>query len=155
MAFEDANSKFLDVVSVADVDAEEKVVDRFLDVLKLRFCRDFEPRFWWWYWSWSLVKILKYIFGQDWGWVSVSYWSWSLVEILKQNFDQLLDWPKSSYFGESTQPLGLLWLWQSFLVILLLISSTDSDVISLVIYQSQPKLHWTIRYKALWKYICI
>ena len=31
----------------------------------------------------------------------------------------------------------------------------NSDVISLVIYQSQPKLHWTIRYKALWKYICI
>ena len=31
----------------------------------------------------------------------------------------------------------------------------NSDVISLVIDQSQPKLHWTIRYKALWKYICI
>ena len=31
----------------------------------------------------------------------------------------------------------------------------NSEVISLVIYQSQPKLHWTIRYKALWKYICI
>ena len=26
---------------------------------------------------------------------------------------------------------------------------------SLVIDQSQPKMHWTIRYKALWKYICI
>ena len=31
----------------------------------------------------------------------------------------------------------------------------NSVVISLVIYQSQPKLYWTIRYKALWKYICI
>ena len=26
---------------------------------------------------------------------------------------------------------------------------------SLVIDQSQPKMHWTIRYKALWKCICI
>ena len=43
LAFEDANSKLLDVVSVADVDAEEEVDDRLLDVLKLRFCRDFEP----------------------------------------------------------------------------------------------------------------
>ena len=31
----------------------------------------------------------------------------------------------------------------------------NSDVTSLVIDQSQPKMHWTIRYKALWKYICI
>jgi len=31
----------------------------------------------------------------------------------------------------------------------------NSDVISLVIDQSEPKMHWTIRYKALWKYICI
>ena len=41
LAFEDANSKLLDVVSVADVDAEEKVDDRLLDILKLRF----EPEF--------------------------------------------------------------------------------------------------------------
>ena len=38
LAFEDANSKLLDVVSVADVDAEECVEDNLVKILKLRFC---------------------------------------------------------------------------------------------------------------------
>ena len=37
LAFEDANSKLLDVVSVADVDAEERVDDGLVAILKLRF----------------------------------------------------------------------------------------------------------------------
>ena len=57
LAFEDANSKLLDVVSIADVDAEELVNNSLVEILKLSFGRD-------WYWSGSLVKILKYIFGQ-------------------------------------------------------------------------------------------
>ena len=40
LAFEDANSKLLDVVSVADVDAEERVDDNLVEILKLRFGRD-------------------------------------------------------------------------------------------------------------------
>ena len=43
LAFEDANSKLLDVVSVADVDAEERDDDSLVKILKLRFGRDFEP----------------------------------------------------------------------------------------------------------------
>ena len=39
LAFEDANSKLLDVVSVADVFAEERVDDSLVEILKLR---DFE-----------------------------------------------------------------------------------------------------------------
>ena len=35
LAFEDANSKLLDVVSVADVDAEERVDDILVEILKL------------------------------------------------------------------------------------------------------------------------
>ena len=42
MALEDAYSKLLDIVSVADVDSEERVDDRLLEILKLRLSRDFE-----------------------------------------------------------------------------------------------------------------
>ena len=37
LAFEDANSKVLDVVIVADVDAEERVDDGLVAILKVRF----------------------------------------------------------------------------------------------------------------------
>ena len=43
LVFEDANSKFHDAVSVADVDAEDLVDDSLVEVLKLGFNRDFEP----------------------------------------------------------------------------------------------------------------
>ena len=45
LAFEDANSKLLDVVSVAEVDAKERVDDSLVEVLKLKFARDFEPEY--------------------------------------------------------------------------------------------------------------
>ena len=56
LAFEDANSKLLDVtsvtdvdaedvVSVADVDAEESVDDSLVETLKLRFALDSEGEF--------------------------------------------------------------------------------------------------------------
>ena len=45
LAFEDANSKFLNVVSVADFDAKECVDDSLVEILKLMFCRDFEPEY--------------------------------------------------------------------------------------------------------------
>ena len=34
LAFEDANSKLLDAVSIADVDAEERVDDSLVEILK-------------------------------------------------------------------------------------------------------------------------
>ena len=51
LAFEDANSKLFDVISVADVDAVERVDVSLVGILKLRFGRDFEPCFWSLYWS--------------------------------------------------------------------------------------------------------
>ena len=41
LAFEYANLKLLDVVSVADVDAEDRVDNCTVEILKLRFSRDF------------------------------------------------------------------------------------------------------------------
>ena len=37
LAFEDTNSKLLDVVSIADVDAEERVDNSLVEILKLKF----------------------------------------------------------------------------------------------------------------------
>ena len=41
LAFEEANSKLLDAASVADVDAEECFDDSLVEILKLKFGRDF------------------------------------------------------------------------------------------------------------------
>ena len=46
LAFDDANSKLLHVVSFVTVDAEEHVDDSLVEILKQRFGRDFEPEFW-------------------------------------------------------------------------------------------------------------
>ena len=46
LAFEDANSKLLNVVSFADVVAEESVDNSLVEILKLRFGRDFKPEIW-------------------------------------------------------------------------------------------------------------
>ena len=43
LAFEDAKSKLLDVVSIADVEAEERVDDGLVEILKLRFVKESEP----------------------------------------------------------------------------------------------------------------
>ena len=51
LVFEDAHSKILDVVSVADVDAEERVDNSLVEILKLRFGRAFLSCFWSQYWS--------------------------------------------------------------------------------------------------------
>ena len=37
LAFEDANLKVLDVVSIADVDTEERVDESLVEILKLKF----------------------------------------------------------------------------------------------------------------------
>ena len=38
LACEDANSKLVDVVTVADVDDEDRVGNSFLQIWELRFC---------------------------------------------------------------------------------------------------------------------
>ena len=45
LAFEDAISTLLDVVRVADVDAKEPAGGSLVKILKLKFGRDFEPRY--------------------------------------------------------------------------------------------------------------
>ena len=42
LAFEDTYSKLLDIVSAADVDAKERIVDSLATILMLKFGRDFE-----------------------------------------------------------------------------------------------------------------
>ena len=44
LVFEDPNSKLLDVVSVADNDAQLRVDDNLVDILILKFGEDFEAR---------------------------------------------------------------------------------------------------------------
>ena len=45
LAFEDADSKLLDVISVADVDAEEHGNDSLVEITKLRFGQEFDYNF--------------------------------------------------------------------------------------------------------------
>ena len=58
LAFKDANSKLLDVVSVADVDAKERIVDSLATILMLKFGRDFENEMKILVKIWSLVTLL-------------------------------------------------------------------------------------------------
>ena len=111
LAFEDDKSKLFDVVSVADVVAEERV-DSLIEILKLKHGRGLEPKFWskcrcrrFWRWTW--VKTLRLESGRGFeAGVWSKFWSLSLVEILSWILI------KSSHFDEGTQPLGLLCLWQ-------------------------------------------
>ena len=72
LACEDANSKLVEVVTVADVDNEDGVGYNLLQIwswgldIKLNLCSDFEHKVWSRFWSWSSWKI----------------WSWSLFSIL-------------------------------------------------------------------------
>ena len=45
LTFEDANSKLLDVVSVADIDALECEDYSFVEIMKLMFGREYEPKY--------------------------------------------------------------------------------------------------------------
>ena len=45
LTFEDANSNFLDVVSVADINALECEDYSFVEIMKLMFGREYEPEY--------------------------------------------------------------------------------------------------------------
>ena len=59
LAFKDSNSKLLDAVSVADVDAEKRVDDLSFEILRWKFGEDFEPEFL----SRCCDMSLKYLLG--------------------------------------------------------------------------------------------
>ena len=66
MAYEDANSKLVEVVTVADV--EDRVGNSLLQIWELRFGHeaiflDIEQKVWSRIWIWSSSKILKLEFG--------------------------------------------------------------------------------------------
>ena len=63
LAFEDANSKLFDIVSVADVDAKERVDDSLVQVWKPKFGH--KAKFLFIFWAQGLFKILKLKFKQD------------------------------------------------------------------------------------------
>ena len=64
------------------IDILSPVDDSLVQILKLRFAKNFEPCFWSRYWSWSFVKILMYIFGQDFeAEVWSRFWSWILTNL--------------------------------------------------------------------------
>ena len=78
-------------------DYKEHVGNSFVDILTLKFGRDFEPEHLSKYCMWSFAKILKLIFRQNFeaeffsqGFEAEAlsrFWGWSLAEILKLNFD--------------------------------------------------------------------
>ena len=100
LACEDANSKLVDFVTVAHVDAEDHVGNSLLQILKLRFghevkfCSDFEHRV-----------------GQDfevevqatfWSWSLFSIWRWCFVEVMKLNLGR----DSEARFGQDFELLG-------------------------------------------------
>ena len=76
LACEDVNSKLVEVVTVADVDAEDHVGNSLLQIWELTFgpktklFSDFEHKGWSRFWSWS----------------SARFWNWSLFSILPLMF---------------------------------------------------------------------
>ena len=70
VACEDANSKLVEGLTVADVDDEKRFDDSFMQFWKLKFghkakfCSDFEHKVWPRVWSWSSSEILKLKFDQ-------------------------------------------------------------------------------------------
>ena len=63
LACEDANSKLIEVVAVADVDDEDRVGNSLLQIWKLRFGHKAKLLFK--LWAQGLVKISKLKFSQD------------------------------------------------------------------------------------------
>ena len=81
------NSKLVDVVTVADVDGEERVGNSLVEILTLKIVQDIEAEIWSRFWSWGSVDILKPKFGQDFEVeAQLIFWSRSLVKILRLKF---------------------------------------------------------------------
>ena len=63
LAFEDANSKLVEVDTVADVDDEDHIGNSLLQIWKLRF--GYKVKLLFRLWAQGLVKILKLKFRQN------------------------------------------------------------------------------------------
>ena len=89
LACDDVDSKLVEVVSVADVNDEDRVGNRLLQIWKLRFGHKVKLLFR--LWVQGLVKILKLKFGQ---YLAADVWlrerSWILVKILKLGLVKIL-----------------------------------------------------------------
>ena len=85
LACEDANSKLVEVVTVADVDAEDHVGNSLL-ILELTFGHKAELSFR--LWAQGLVKILKLKFRQDFEAGICSAFCWCFVEVMKLHLGQ-------------------------------------------------------------------
>ena len=93
LACEDANSKLVEFVTVADVDYEKCFDYSFMQFWKLKFghkakfCSDFEHKVWPRVWSWSSSETFE---TEVWSvfccWGLVRLWSGCLVKILKLKF---------------------------------------------------------------------
>ena len=94
LASEDANSKLVDVITVADFDDEECVGNSLVEILKLifeasTFFQDFEAEVWPRFWGWKTVEIL---WPQNWS----TFWARSLIKFRKLKFGRDSDpefWP--------------------------------------------------------------
>ena len=84
LACEDANSKLVEAVSVADVDAEDNVGNSLLQIWELMFGPKAKLLFR--LWAQGLVKILQLKFRQDFeaGFCS-AFCRWCFVETMKLN----------------------------------------------------------------------
>ena len=92
VAFEDPNSKLVEIVSVADVDDDKRFDDSFMQIWKLKFGHKANFLFRLVkFLSWSSGKILKLKFGQHFAaYVWLELWSWILVKILKLGLVKIL-----------------------------------------------------------------
>ena len=94
----DANSKLVEVVTVADVDDEKRFDDSFMQFWKLKFghkakfCSHFEHKVWPRVWSWSSSETFE---TEVWSvfccWGLVRLWSECLVKILMLKFGRNAD----------------------------------------------------------------
>ena len=127
---EDANSKLVDVVTVAD---EDHVDNNLLQISKLNFCSEHKvwSRFWSWssgkicswslasfFFCWCFVEVMKLNLGRDFEarFEQVLWRGWCLVEILKLTYSRDSEDEIWSRFVFElviwTQPSGPLCLWQ-------------------------------------------
>ena len=99
----DANSKLVEVVTVADIDDEDCVGNSLLQIRKLKFGhkakllfrlwaqsfgQDFEVEIQAKFWSWSLFSILLLMFGWDFEVnAKLRFCNWNLIKICVKNCD--------------------------------------------------------------------
>ena len=116
LACEDANSKLVDVVTVADGD---RVGNNLLQIRKLRFVQKAKLLFR--LWAQGLVKFLSWSSDKIWSWSLISFFCWCfvevmlnpiwiLVEILKLGLVKIL---KLKFYGEADDWLRF-WSWCLF-----------------------------------------